>query len=375
MKWQLYCFVSIVCHLLIRILPSFTTTAPSTRASHQRRVQGLARDIETCKQAVAGKREELAVYSQEVAAHRAQVQAEEAALAHVTSKIFSPPSSVALSLVAAPTAAAAAVSDSITNSNAQGNTDGKRARHVAPSAEGSLAGAFRDLMGNVDAAAHMLSFMSAKEALTGLGAASRVFKAQTDVTLPVVKLHYIPHSRISPLSRFTSLRHLMIGDTGGAHCLEGLAAISASLESLAIDIKNGAIAKAFQTLSLPKLKHLHVGDAREYLFDTDIVLNPAAYPLLETLGTKKLDLYLYDLLVVQQAYPHLKRLAFEAAHPLCGGEPWCLHLPRYSSPSEEEVAVEMMRSFPQTPALKTDSLGEFSYQRRILQHAGLSHLT
>jgi hypothetical protein len=235
--------------------------------------------------------------------------------------------------------------------------------------------AFCRLMNDVDAAAHMLSYMTTNEALTGLGALSRGFKAQIDAALPIVRLHYIHRSRISPLSRFTSLRHLMIGDTGGAHCLEGLATISASLESLALEVRSPAIAKALNTLSLSSLKHLHVGHASDSLYETKFMLNPESCPLLETFAMKTLDPHLHDFLV-QETYPQLKRLAFEVTHPLCGGEPWYLKIPHwgYRDFAQRDMAIDILCGFPQTPALRFACLSDF--EELIRQNGGgLPHLT
>ena len=65
----------------------------------------------------------------------------------------------------------------------------------------STALAFRNLMNNFDAAAHVLSFMTTKEALMGLVAVSREFKGQIDTALHMVKFHYVPHAQIPALTR------------------------------------------------------------------------------------------------------------------------------------------------------------------------------
>ena len=129
--------------------------------------------------------------------------------------------------------------------------------------------------------------------------------------------------------------------------------------SLAIEVNSSAIAKSLNALAFPKLKQLHIGKVTDSLFETNFVRDPAAFPLLETFAVTKLDLNPGEMLE-QGVYPLLKRLIFEATHPLCGGEPWYLDISEKidspwwgdSSVTDSPRGIEILCKFPQTPCLR-----------------------
>jgi hypothetical protein len=215
--------------------------------------------------------------------------------------------------------------------------------------------AFWRMMEDVDAAAHMLEYMSSvKDALCGVGAVSRAYKAQTEAVFSTIILRYQTNSTIPPLTKFPRLRHLRIDAVAGAHCLAGLGDVAAQLESLAIEIKTRPAANAFGAIaSFPKLRHLHFGKS-----NLDVLLYSGWYavgklPLLESLAVHEMDWGFYNTVLGSmrwpnsKAFPNLRSLAFPANHVLFGSGQQYLRFSRWESKFSEAFA-----RYPETRALE-----------------------
>jgi hypothetical protein len=146
---------------------------------------------------------------------------------------------------------------------------------------------------------------------------------------------------------------------------------------LALEINSQGVVDVVNSLSLPKLKHLHIGTSSSFFFSTQFAQNPEAFPLLESFGMKGSSTAFHKFLVVRRAFPNLKRLNFEASHPLCGGKPWYFKGPLKRATTEESVDlhVDILEQYPETSVLSLDYQHISSFRRIWSAGGGFPHLT
>lgn len=210
-------------------------------------------------------------------------------------------------------------------------------------------------MEEVDAAGHMLEFLSMKDGLCGVGAVSRAYKAQTEAAFSTIILRYQINSAISPFDQFARLRHLRFDALGGARCLAGLETVAGRLESLVFEIKTPAVAKAVAAIpSLPKLRHLHLGESPSPLLLAARLNVVGKFPSLECLAVDDMSSDFYEAVLGPQsnslqAFPTLRSLAFPDDHVLFGkGQQY----PRFAS--WNHWGAEAISRYPETPGVELE---------------------